>query len=557
MARKSRNEANAFFFVQPVKVERVYSAAIYIRLSVEDNNRPGDSDSLDNQRYLLERFVKAQPDMHLYGVYSDNGKTGTDFDRPAFTQMMDDITAKNIDCVIVKDLSRLGRNYIETGFYLEKTFPYLGVRFVAVNDGYDTLTDNGSNGLVVSLKNLINDIYAKDISKKTASAKEVKQRNGEYLGTFAPYGYMKSEEDKGRLVIDEETAPVVRQIFAWKLEGLGCVLIARRLNEQGILSPAIIQYLRGFKKVKPDGAGALWHSTGIKKLLASPIYAGHMAQGKQKQSLYDGLPHTILPESEWIVVKNTHEPLVDGETFAALQAEREKNRAVYQSRQNGPAAPENVFKGLVYCADCGTKMGRFKSGYNYNFQCNIYRDNLSGTGCTLKSIREDRIFECVYEMFRKEVEATVGMEKLLAKLEQNTEHIAARSELDKKITEAKQNMKRVVGLRASLFTTYADKLLSETEYRSLKRKYDADAAQFDAELAELERAQFLYTKTLTMQNEWITAFRKNQRKKVFTRKLAVELINRIIIHKNDLIEVIWNFRDERIILEQHTKAVSK
>ena len=234
--------------VQENLPKRVYRTAVYIRLSAEENPSAGQTESLAMQRYMLEQYVAMQPDMQLYDVFCDNGKSGTNFHRPAFIHMMDQAEQGKIDCIVVKDLSRLGRNYIETGYYLEKVFPYFGIRFVAVNDRYDTLKFEKKEELVYSLKNLINDWYARDISRKIGAALLVKQKKGEFIGAIAPYGYLKSTEDRHKLVVDAQTAPVVKKIFQWRIEGQGWTQIACRLNQMNIPSPAMYQYQRGHRK---------------------------------------------------------------------------------------------------------------------------------------------------------------------------------------------------------------------------------------------------------------------------------------------------------------------
>lgn len=334
MARVSRKPAVSGNVTQASALqapERVYHTAAYVRLSVEDNKHTGNKESIRMQQYMLEKYIAVQPDMQLEGVFCDNGETGTNFERSGFEDMMDEVRRRKIDCIVVKDLSRFGRNYVEAGYYLEKIFPYLGVRFVAVNDHYDTLKDTNGNDLVLSLKNLVNDLYAKDISQKISSAIAVKQKNGEYIGSLPPYGYRKSPENKNKLVIDEETASVVRDIFQWRAEGQGIAHVARRLNERNIPSPTMYKYLKGILKKRPSNAGAVWQAQGVKALTRNPVYAGHMAQRKMRQSLSEGMPQTTMPSEEWIVVKHTHEPIVSQEIFDKVQEitqERHEKRKI-------------------------------------------------------------------------------------------------------------------------------------------------------------------------------------------------------------------------------------
>lgn len=318
--------------------ERIYQTAVYVRLSVEDNR-----ESITMQQYMLEKFISSQGDMQLSGIFCDNGETGTNFNRPDFERMMEEIRRRRIDCIVVKDLSRFGRNYVETGYYLEKIFPHLGVRFVAVNDSYDSAKDTGGNELILSLKNLVNDLYAKDISQKIHSALETKQRSGEFIGAFPPYGYLKSPEDKHKLIIDPETAPVVREILSWVLEGHGIIQIARRLNKRGIPSPAVYHVLCGRKKKLLAGAGAIWQGQIIKLMTGNPVYAGHMAQGKTKKSLSDGRPTTVIPKEDWTVVHDTHEAIIRQDSFDRVQAIKGQHHEECCLRRGKYPSTENVW----------------------------------------------------------------------------------------------------------------------------------------------------------------------------------------------------------------------
>ena len=311
---------------------RRYKTAAYVRLSAEDGGKPG-ADTIDGQKALLTSFIESKPDMELVAVFCDNGRTGTDFERPQFEKMMEEVRKGRVNCIAVKDLSRFGRNYKETGNYLERIFPFLGVRFIAVNDNFDTLTaERTQDGYIVPLKNLINEVYSKDISKKIDAALSVKQRSGEFIGAWAPYGYCKDPDDKHHLIINPETAPTVRQIFKWRSEGISVVQIGRKLNDAGIISPSSYLYETGEVKTEKY-KDVLWHTQIIKSILKHPVYIGHMVQGRKKQSFYEGKRQTYVDESDWIVVRNTHEPIIDEETFEAVQKIAGQKKNEYHERQ--------------------------------------------------------------------------------------------------------------------------------------------------------------------------------------------------------------------------------
>lgn len=347
-----------------VPARKIYKAAAYVRLSVEDSGKPG-ADTIEGQKALLTSFIENKSDMELVSVFCDNGRTGTDFDRPQFEKMMEEVRKDRVNCIVVKDLSRFGRNYKETGNYLERIFPFLGVRFIAVNDNFDTLTaERTQDGYIVPLKNLINEVYSKDISKKSASALHVKQQRGEFIGAWAPYGYSKDPDDKHHLVINEETAPTVRQIFKWRSEGLSVVQIGRRLNDAGILSPSAYLYETGEVKTEKY-KGVLWHTQIIKSILAHPVYIGHMVQGRKKQSFYEGKRQTYVDEANWIIVRNTHEPIIDEETFEKVQQIANQRKSEYHERLGKFAHlkhSENILQGLVWCPNCQRPLTVYKDG---------------------------------------------------------------------------------------------------------------------------------------------------------------------------------------------------
>ena len=535
--------------------ERVYHTAAYVRLSVEDNRRDGNKDSIKMQQYMLEQYIAVQPDMRLEGIFCDNGETGTNFERSGFEAMMDDVRQRKIDCIIVKDLSRFGRNYVEAGYYLEKIFPYLGVRFVAVNDHYDTLKDTNGNELVLSLKNLVNDLYAKDISQKISSAIAVKQKNGEYIGSFAPYGYRKSPEDKHKLVIDEEVAPVIRDIFQWRAEGQGIAQVARRLNERNIPSPTMYKYMKGMLKKRPSNAGAIWQAQGVKALTRNPVYAGHMAQRKVRQSLSEGMPKMTMSDKEWIVVEHTHAPIVSQEIFDKVQEiTQERHEKCCTLRGKYPSS-ENRFKGLLVCADCGTKMVRYKDvshagTIRYSFHCRVYAENLDGQGCTMKWVGEPELEEAVLQSLRVQIGFAADLKNALEKLQQQPEYLERSKVISNKISQVQQKIKRNSTIRSSLFESFSEKMLTEQEYQSMKMKYGREAEELRAELACLEREEEEYVHSLSPQNEWISALMHYQGEKVITQKMMTEFIRCIKVYGYNEVEIIWNFQDEFIRLEE-------
>ena len=307
---------------------KLFHTAIYARLSVMDSGK-ANGDCIETQINLLQHYVKERPYLQLDMVYCDNGFTGTNFRRPEWNRLIEDVKKDKINCIIVKDLSRLGRDYIETGNYLDNIFPLLGVRFIAVNDNYDTDNINGyRDSLRIALKNIVNNFYAKDISKKVSSSSHLKQIKGEYQGAHPPFGYLFSEEGTHKLVIDKEAAQVVKQIFQWMIEGYSDSKISRKLNEMGVSTPRMHYYELGLIHAQKYADKMIWHHSAIKRIAENQVYLGYMVRGKSQKSLYDNIPRREIPKVEWIIVPNTQEAIISQEIFNQVQyirLERSRN----------------------------------------------------------------------------------------------------------------------------------------------------------------------------------------------------------------------------------------
>ena len=330
-----------------------YQAAAYVRLSKEDmgsaNGLRSESNSISNQKQLILDFVKDKADIKIVSIREDDGYTGTDYDRPDFQRMMDDIRAGVVNCVIVKDLSRFGREYINAGKYIDRLFPYYGVRLIAINDGIDTVTRSSSDDFNIMLKNLMNDNYCRDISIKIRSQLQVKRKNGEFIGAFAPYGYCKSEEDKNKLVIDEYAATVVQDIFHWKLDGLSQDTISRKLNEMGILSPLEYKRSKGmsYKTSFKTTTKARWTPVAVRRILTNPIYVGTLIQGIRTRPNYKIKTTVVNEEDKWVIVEKAHDPIIEPRYFLLVQ--RLLNLDTRTSPKKTTVFP---LAGLLYCSEC-------------------------------------------------------------------------------------------------------------------------------------------------------------------------------------------------------------
>ena len=340
-------------------MQEKYNVGIYCRLS-RDDERTGESVSIENQKIMLSRYVQEQG-WNLYAAYCDDGVSGTTFDRPMFNQMIADARAGKINLILCKDLSRLGRDYIEAGRYTDIVFPSMGCRFIALNDGVDTIHKN--NEMLVILKNVMNDLYARDTSSKIRAVKQSTFRTGKYVGCYAPIGYRKSPEDKHILEIDPVTAPVVLRIFDMRLQGDGFRKIARTLNEEGVPSPRGFYYMA---EGRPNlrGETPYWNDVTVKTILRNEVYLGHMVQNKTGTVSYKVHKQVSKPKEDWIKVEHTHEPLISQEVWDAVQ--RLDNHP--SKGRSGSDGVISLFAGVLYCADCGGSM-RYQRDYRSRKRC--------------------------------------------------------------------------------------------------------------------------------------------------------------------------------------------
>ena len=532
----------------PAQAQKQYRTAAYVRLSVEDSGKPG-ADTIEGQKNLLLRFIEDDPTLTLYGLFCDNGRTGTDFQRPEFEKLMEEVRKGHIDCIVVKDLSRFGRNYKETGNYLERIFPFLGVRFIAVNDGFDTLTaERGADGYLVPLKNLINEVYSKDISKKSGSALATKQKNGDFIGAWAPYGYRKCADDPHKLEPDEATAPIVRQIFQWRVDGMSVTRIAKKLNDSGIPSPSAYLYNTGVCKTEKYN-GAIWHIQAVKIILTRQVYIGHMVQGTKRQSFYEKRRQYKKPQEEWVIVENTHEPIIDRYTFEKVQEiMRQRNEEYFEKlgRFSYLETTENILKGLIYCADCKRPLVRYKNvSHNkklwYTFICQTHSNDI--TSCPKKNIREDALIPMLMQAIQTQIELAADMDELVRRVNSSPKHRKRTADLQGRLDSAKKALKRYNNLYDSLYQNYVDKLMTEQEYITLKSRYRAEAEEAERLIEALTRQQAEESEH-TPENRFLTAFGSFKGENTLTKEMAQALIDRVYVDGNSNIETVFRYRDE-------------
>lgn len=529
--------------------DQLFKVAIYLRLSKDDGdfssveNGKSESNSIHNQRELLISFLAKHPEMELYDEYKDDGRTGTNFDRPDFKRMMDDVRKGNVNCVIVKDLSRFGRDYIECGKYIEKIFPQLGVRFISINDGFDTEAAGSADSIVIPFKNLINDSYSRDISIKVRSNLDVKRKNGEFISNFAVYGYEKDPENKNRLIVDECAAEIVRDIFKWTIEGLSPNRIAVKLNELGILSPMEYKKSKGSKyKTEFKSSGkALWSHVAVRRILKNEVYTGVLVQGKRTTPNYKTKKFIYKNESEWVRVEDRHEAIIPRLQFDLVQQLlREDTRASAEKTAVHP------FCGRIFCGDCNAPAVRKtvnSCGKQYVYYvCSANKADRSV--CSKHSIREDVLEKAVLATIQQQIAVILDMDLAMQQIEALSWEKAEIKKIDANIEYQNQIIEKNNALRLGVYEDLRAGILTKDEFLTLKDEF---AARIDAAKRLID--QLVSDKSgiqhgLSKQQSWLSQFRKYKNISEITRIVVVNLIERINIFEDSEIEVVFRQRDQ-------------
>ena len=524
--------------------ETAYTADIYLRLSKEDGDKE-ESDSIANQRALVLDFLKTRPEINLHKIRIDDGYSGVDFNRPAFIEMIEDIREGKVNCVIVKDFSRFGRNYIEAGKYIQVLFPRSGIRFIAVNDSYDSAKAQGYTGnIIVPFKNMVNDAYCADISVKVRSHLEIKRKRGEFIGAFAVFGYTKDDSDKNKLVIDSFAADVVRDIFKWKLEGVSAQGIADRLNQSGILSPMEYKRFLGlrYNTTFKVNTTAQWQSVTVKRILTNAVYTGVLEQGKRTKPNYKVRKCAEVPKEQWVCIDNAHEPIIERNAFDTVQRLlAQDTRAV---AQGGAVFP---LSGVIVCGDCGGAMVRKtytkKGGVRAPFYvCSKHRSDTSA--CTTHTTSAAECEKAVLEALHVHASTVLDVERAAA----CAEGMAYRQDGVRKLTarlEAKQDeINKHKSYRLSLHESYRDGVISKADFISFKESYDAKIADAEAAVLLLKQDIEKMAAGEAESHDWIGKYRAYSDAETLERKTVAELIDRVTVYEGGRIEVTFRYHNE-------------
>ncbi len=525
--------------------KKVWKTALYLRLSRDDGTE-SESNSIASQREILKEYIKRYPDMEIYDIYVDDGYSGTNFDRPDFNRMMDDIYAGRVNCVLVKDLSRFARNYTEGGIYLDKTFVKLGVRFIALNNQIDIGIGgiNSFNQLVqIGVTNIMNESQAANTSVNVRGTLNLRRQQGKFIGSFPTYGYLKDPDDNHHLIIDEETAPIVRMIFERFIGGESIIGITKDLNEMGIPNPSMYKKQKGLNYKHPCGRSndGLWPDSSVRRILQNRMYVGDMVQGKNTTYSYKIKQCRAIPKDEWIIVEGTHEPIIDRETFDNAQALF--NRNIRKSPKNKNV---DLFSGLVRCADCKRVMNKKTNQHSYGtyhyYRCVTAR-KLKKSACSNHTIRIDKLEQAVLLTIQKMIDTAVNMSELLSQINNNSARKKESSHIEKALKSQIAEREKLVSMITDLYPDWKSGVITVDEYQMLKERLNERLRIADEKIAGLTKSAEQFQDGINEENEFVARFKKYGNIDALTRPLLTELVEEIFVHEGGDIEVVFKFQD--------------
>ena len=518
----------------------VYNTAIYVRLSKEDTvaaQSGRESNSITNQKQLILDYLKDKPEFNIVSIRIDDGYTGTNFDRPAFQRMLNDIQAGRINCVVVKDLSRFGREYINAGKYIHRLFPVFGVRLIAINDNIDTHTRDESSEVSITLKNLMNDNYSRDISVKIRSQLQVKRKHGDYISPFTPYGYQKREDNHNRIEPDPYAAAVVQDIFCWKIDGMTNNGIALRLMEQGVLCPIEYKRSKGEPyysdfKVKDH---CEWTAQAVARILSNPIYIGTLRQGLRRRPNYKIKKSLPTDESEWVVIQDAHEPIVSKRAFYLAQ------KAL---RIDTRAAPNQTYvyplSGLVECGQCGASIARttMNNGYKkYGYY--MCKSTDKSIHCELRNIPYEKFEASVLSLLKEHIRDVVELDRCVLEIQKVPYQRINVAKCEQRREKLEEEITRYRSLKASLYEDMKEGLISKVDFCDIRGQYDARIADALIAQEQIDRELNVFLSGEKGPNQWMQAFLEHRDISELTRAVVLECIEKITVMDEEHFEITF------------------
>lgn len=542
------------------RISDTYRVAMYLRLSQDDEKYDKDfkveSNSISNQRLQIQDYIDKNEEMELAGEYVDDGYSGINFERPAFKEMMEDVITGSINCIVVKDLSRFGRDYIDSGRYLQRVFPSLDIRFIALNDNYDSFTASETEkNLVIPFKNFINDNYCRDTSAKVRSVCKVKRKQGQFISNYAPYGYEKDEEDKHKIVIDKEVEYVVRKIFSMKLEGYSSYSIAKHLNDNGIPSPMEHKKAKGirYKTGFSTKAVAKWDTPAVNRILTNEVYIGTLQQGKREKINYKLDKVVSKDKSDWIEIEDNHEAIIDPHDFEIVQ---KLLKCDIKAKTVGEKA--DLFSGLLFCKDCNAQMTkkvdkRGKTPTVY-YICSSYN---KGQDCSRHSIKQEELQRTVLEMIRHYIQYLGEYETISEKIKEMEVSYELFQKIDKRQEYTKKSKAKFELLKSSLYQDLKEGIIAEEEFYDMREFYTNRIVESELILEKQSKEiARLYKKSLGNQN-FLADIKKYQNIGALERGLLVRLVDKIYVSEDKKIEIQFNYDETIEILDKLSSYTSQ
>jgi len=554
MARKSRKVAAVAEPIIEAAPAQIFQTAIYARLSVENSGKSEKVDVITNQIEICKSYIADRPYLDLVDTYIDNGRTGTVFDRPEFNRLMNDIKSGRIKCLVVRDLSRFGRDYIETGTYLERIFPQIGLRFISIKEQYDNFDNDGSNeSLMIPLQNMINALYSKDISRKVSTALKAQMEQGTFRKRNLPYGY-KWNDERSNMVIDEDSAKFVRLMFQWKIEGWSIPSILDALDRMGAPNPEARKREVGTRDGDPSSYTG-WYSSSLYSILTNPHYVGDTVLGRSMKAIYKNIPsHNVKDKDEWIVFPDTHEAIISREDFQKVQdimnAASEARQTKMQKSEEIRATLINLFEGKIVCADCGRKMyfhrkridkdkrGRWYAYYECSTSVSRRYEH-----CTSHYTRQDKLEADVLAAIQLQVKAALDYDKLLGKLRGSEGEKSIRDKLNATISSLNLKLGGVSKKRTRLYEDFAEGLLDEEEYSFAKKSYDEQYADLSRRLDEAVQRRSKFSEAMSVDNKWITLMKSVSTAEQLSQDLVDESVKLVKVHDDGSVELVMKYGD--------------
>lgn len=535
-----------------INKSKVWNVAVYIRLSVQDGDK-AESNSVINQKELLNMYLEQNKELNVKEYYIDDGFSGTTFDRPAFKKMMKDIEKEIVNTVIVKDLSRFGRNYIEVGNKIN-SFMKDNIRFISVCEKIDSYKDKKSvDDIIFPLKNIMNEMYCKDVSDKLIKTFEVMKKEGKYIGGIPPFGYIRDENNKHKLIVDEASASVVRRIFDLCESGIGNVLITKELNEKNVLTPSeynckILKITSSSSKVAKQ-----WTASIVGKILDNRVYCGDLVQNKGKLISYKIHKRVLVPQEEWIIVKDTHDAIIDRDTFDKVQ----KAILDRDTRMNTDGKI-SIFAGHIKCGDCQRAMskkipGKYKGQPRnyYHYMCSAYMRS-GGEICTKHSIKNDELEKAVLESVKVQIGLIIDMKRIKGQIDSKTFNDNRRSYLLENINKCEETLNIKRKLRKEAYEDWKLGIITEKEYNDYTQEYGRQIRENEAYIEENYK-ELQNLDKMSTSGEWIEYFEKYQNVNSLSRELIDGLIDDIYVYEDKKIKVKFKYEDEYNYLIQYIK----